>query len=112
MKTKKDYSDRNTPYFDAVEDVKDYFGARWTKVSAIMGRIKDPYGFQACANFAGLEGFPVEAWYELYHGGGSWAKAIKATECPTCHGLGEQLTDEAQVVGCPECNGLGRRALP
>lgn len=78
-----DYSKSLAKHFDAVEDVKDWFGDRWSTVSPLMGQIKDPVQFEAWAGFAGVSGFPVEAWYELYHGGGSWAKALAEKEAPT-----------------------------
>lgn len=64
--------------FDAVEDVKTWLGPdRWAGASPEMAKVKDPEQFGLWASFAGVEGYPVEAWYELYHGGGSWAKATE-----------------------------------
>ena len=75
MKATVDYSKSPAKAFDAVQDVKDWFGDRWDQVSPMMADIKDPQTFSFYANFGGVSGYPVEAWYELYHGQGSWAVA-------------------------------------
>lgn len=74
MKTTVDYSKSPSPQFDAVEDVKSYFGSRWDEVSKLMAGVKDREQFGAWASFAGIEGLPVKAWYDLYNGQGSWDK--------------------------------------
>ena len=75
MKTQIDYAGSPAPRFDAVEDIKDYFGKRWDKVSGLMGAIHDVELFEQWANFSGVEGFPVKAWYDLYHGEGAYDAA-------------------------------------
>jgi hypothetical protein len=76
MKRVVDYGRSPTPAFDAVEDVKKELGLkRWNVVQPMMAKIVDPEQFALWADFAGISGFPVQAWYELYHGGGSWEKA-------------------------------------
>lgn len=75
MHNKVKYGKRLTPAFDAVQDVKDWFGPKWDEVSAMMSQIKDVQTFAFYADFGGVSGYPVEAWYELYHGQGSWAAA-------------------------------------
>lgn len=73
-----DYSKRAAPRFDAVEDVKDWLGADgWAKISPEMSKVKHCGQFALYASLAGIQGFPVIAWYELYHGEGSW----KPEEC-------------------------------
>jgi len=68
-----DYSKRLAPAFDAVQDIKDYLGQeRFNKVSPEMAKIKHCGQFAMYASLAGINGFPVKAWYELYHGQGSW----------------------------------------
>lgn len=74
MSMKIDYAHSPAPRFDAVEDVKNYFGGRWDTVSEIMCKVTDPDQFRVLANFAGVRGFPVIPWYELYHGEGAWAQ--------------------------------------
>jgi len=76
MKTKRDYSKSNAKAFDAVEDIKGYFGDRWEKVSLLMRDIPNVQSFSTWANFAGIEGYPIEAWYDLYFGQGSYRKAL------------------------------------
>lgn len=75
MKQIKDYSKSPAKAFDAVEDVKAWLGSRWAVASPEMAKVRDPEQFALWASFAGIEGYPVEAWYELYHGKGSWTKA-------------------------------------
>ena len=72
MHTTIDYSKSPCPKTDAVNDVKEWLGDRWDKVSELMQTVTEPKQFQLYANFAGVKGFPVRAWYELYHGEGSW----------------------------------------
>jgi len=72
MKTTVDYSKSPSPQFDAVEDVKAYFGTKWPEVSELMAGVKSQADFAMWAGFAGVEGLPVKAWYELYHGQGAW----------------------------------------
>ena len=73
MHTTLDYSKRTTPAFDAVEDIKQWLGTeRWDKVSPEMAKVKNCGQFAMYASLAGVQGFPVKAWYELYHGQGSW----------------------------------------
>ena len=75
MKTQIDYSNSPCKNFDAVEDIKDYFGPKWDKVSGLMSAVRDVELFEQYANFGGVEGFPVKAWYDLYFGGGAYDKA-------------------------------------
>lgn len=80
MHTVKDYRNSPAKAFDAVEDVKEYFGNRWAEVSPLMREMTNPKQFSQWAAFSGVYGYPVEAWYELYHGEGSWAKAWEEVE--------------------------------
>lgn len=73
MKTTIDYSNRPAAQFDAVEDIKEYLGAeRFDKLSPEMAKVTDRDQFAMYCSLAGISGFPVKAWYELYHGQGSW----------------------------------------
>lgn len=68
-----DYSKSPTPAFDAVEDIKDWVGKdRWDAISAEMAKVTRCHQFALYASLAGIQGYPVIAWYELYHGQGSW----------------------------------------
>lgn len=79
MKTTTNYSTSAAPKFDAVEDIKAYFGKeRWAKISPTMAKTTDPEAFAIAASFGGVEGFPVEAWYDLYHGEGAYKAAVAA----------------------------------
>lgn len=82
MKTIINYKNSPAPNFDAVEDIREYFGDRYDTVSAEMRKIKDPDLFSSYCGFAGIEGFPVRAWYDHYHGGGAWEKAVSASKMP------------------------------
>jgi hypothetical protein len=71
-----DYSKSAAPHSDAVIHVRDWFGDRWDEISPLMKGITDPHMFRRWAAFAGIEGFPVEAWYDLYRGRGAYRKAM------------------------------------
>lgn len=81
MKTTIDYTNSPAKNFDAVEDIKEYLGAKkWAEVSPEMARITNVHQFNFFCGLAGIEGFPVQAWYDLYHGEGSYRKAMEAAE--------------------------------
>ena len=69
-----DYSKSPAPQFDAVQDVKDWLGEeRYAKlIDAGIGRETNCGRFALYCSFAGIKGFPVKAWYEHFHGQGSW----------------------------------------
>lgn len=76
MKTTIDYSRSPAASFDAIEDIKDYLGeARFEALSPEMAKVANVRQFSFYCGLAGIEGFPVRAWYELYHGGGAWDRA-------------------------------------
>lgn len=74
MKYTRSYKDSLSPNFDAVEDIKEYLGAdKFTKLGQEgMSQVFNCAQFALYASLAGIEGFPVIAWYEHYHGQGSW----------------------------------------
>ncbi len=73
MHTTIDYSKSPSARFDAVEDIKAWLGQeRWDTVSPEMAKVKNCGQFALYASLAGVQGFPVIAWYELYQGQGSW----------------------------------------
>lgn len=73
MHTTIDYSGSPSMAFDAVEDIKEWLGkAKWDEISPMMAKVTDCEQFRMYAWLAGVQGFPVKAWYEIYHGQGSW----------------------------------------
>lgn len=71
-----DYKDRETPKFDAVEDIKQYLGKHYDACAEKMKEIdKIPVFYLACA-IMGIQGFPVEAWYDHFHGEGAYNNAL------------------------------------
>lgn len=70
-----DYSKSPSTKFDAVEDIKQWLGERWDVVSPEMAKVTNCASFAMYASLGGVQGFPVIAWYELYHGEGSWKQA-------------------------------------
>jgi hypothetical protein len=72
MSTTISYANSPCPKTDAVNDIKNWFGDRWDKVSELMQTVSSQEQFILYAAFAGVQGFPVIAWWELYHGEGSW----------------------------------------
>lgn len=84
MRTTKDYSKSPAKHFDAVEDIKKYLGvAKWNELYPEMAKVKNPKQFSFYCMLAGIEGFPVEAWYDLYHGQGAFKAAIEALALDT-----------------------------
>lgn len=76
MKTTKDYSKSPAKSFDALEDIRDYLGAaRWEALYPQMKAVTHPRQFTFFCSIAGIEGFPVTAWYDHYHGQGALTKA-------------------------------------
>lgn len=67
-----DYSKSPAAKHDAMQDVMEWFGSRWETVNAIMKEVKDVRSFTFAANFAGVRGFPVSAWYDHYWGEGAY----------------------------------------
>jgi len=81
MHTTKDYSKSPTKAFDAVEDIKEWLGAeRWSVISPEMAKVTNPNQFTFYCDISGISGYPVEAWYDLYHGQGAYQKAIATSE--------------------------------
>lgn len=75
MKVNIDYSKSPAKQFDAVEDVKNYFGKRYDNIAAQMKEVTDARQFTIYCNFAGIEGYPIVAWYDHFHGQGAYEKA-------------------------------------
>lgn len=74
MHTTVDYTNRLTKAFDAVEDIKNLLGIKkWDEVSPLMAQVTDVRQFTLLADLGGVRGYPVEAWYDLYHGQGAFA---------------------------------------
>ena len=67
-----DYGKSPSPQFDAVEDIHDWLGDSYDKIAAELSQVKDCEQFAFWCSFAGISGFPVKAWYEHFHGQGSW----------------------------------------
>lgn len=73
MKTTIDYSKSPAKNFDALEDIKSYLGTeRWNAIYPEFAKVKNCGQFAMYCSLAGIHGFPVIAWYEHYHGQGSW----------------------------------------
>lgn len=72
MHTTIDYSKSPAAAFDAVEDVKEWFGPKYQAIADQMKLVVDCEQFELYCNLGGVQGFPVKAWYEHFHGQGSW----------------------------------------
>jgi len=66
------FSKSPAPAHDAVQAIKEWFGLKWDEISPLMAQIKSQESFALYAELAGISGYPVKAWWELYHGQGSW----------------------------------------
>lgn len=75
MKTRKDYSKSPAPRFDALQDLIEFLGDRWPRCNGHLKAVTSPDQFENWAGFAGVEGAPVEAWYDHIHGEGAWVIA-------------------------------------
>lgn len=68
-----DYSKSPAPAFDAVQDIIDYLGKKkYNEISPMISLVTHCGQFTMYCSIAGIHGFPVRAWYEHYHGQGSW----------------------------------------
>lgn len=67
-----DYSKSAAPSFDAVKDIQDWLGDRYDVVAAEMRQVQNRDAFRLACSFLGVRGFPVQAWYDHFHGGGAW----------------------------------------
>lgn len=73
MHNTSDYSKSPAPQFDAIEDIKSWLGPdRWVMLQPEMAKIKHCGHFAMFCSLAGIQGFPVKAWYEHLNGQGSW----------------------------------------
>ncbi len=78
MKTTIDYAKSPAPNFDAVQDIIDYLGqAKYDTLAPEMAKVKDIDTFMAYCGLAGIQGFPVRAWYDHFHGEGAFAKGFR-----------------------------------
>lgn len=77
MKTTIDYTNSPTKAFDAVEDIKEYLGDRYRTCADYMKTVTDVDTFMALCGIAGIEGYPVRAWYDHFHGEGSFKKNFR-----------------------------------
>lgn len=66
------YSRSVAPAFDAVEDVKEWLGKKYEQIAPVMAKVVDQDQFALYCGLAGISGYPVKAWYEHFHGQGSW----------------------------------------
>jgi len=81
MKTTIDYSNSPCKSADAFNDIITYLGeARYNKISPTISQVKDCRKFEFYCNLAGISGYPVLAWYEHYHGQGTWVYASDAKQ--------------------------------
>lgn len=82
MRQIKDYTKSLTPKFDAVNDIIDYLGQ--TKYDELIekgiGKFTNINQFNFFCMLAGIDGFPVIAWYDHFHGEGSYERARIAME--------------------------------
>ena len=82
MRRTIDYTKSLTPKFDAVNDIMDYLGPeKYAElVEKGMNQFTNPRQFEFFCMLAGIDGFPVIAWYDHFHGEGAWDKALAKVE--------------------------------
>ena len=68
-----DYKDRRDPAQAAIADIRDWLGvAKFDELCPEMAKLTHCGNFAMYCALAGIQGFPVRAWYESFHGQGSW----------------------------------------
>lgn len=77
MRTTIDYTHNPAKHHAAVEDIKNWLGAKYDDIAQDMKRVTNPQRFRFYCMLAGIEGFPVLAWYDLFHGEGAFVKAME-----------------------------------
>lgn len=81
MKRIVDYTNSPCKSADAFNDIVEYLGEeRYNKISPELSKITDCRQFEFYCSLAGISGYPVVAWYEHYHGQGTWAYAPDTKE--------------------------------
>lgn len=64
----------------AIADIKSYLGnKKYAEVAPEMALVTNPKQFAFYCMIAGIEGYPVVAWYESFHGEGSFEKMEEAS---------------------------------
>lgn len=74
MKATINYSKSPAPNFDAVNDIMEYLGEKYSEIAPQIGKVLNTEHFAFYCGLAGIEGFPVKAWYDHFHGQGAWDK--------------------------------------
>ena len=73
----KDYTQSTTPQFDAVEDVKAYFGRGWAGIYSVIYLHSADLGdfIRTCQALGITDGYQIGAIWDLIKGGGKFLKA-------------------------------------
>lgn len=78
MHTTIDYSKSPAKQFDAVEDIRSWLGQnRYDDIAPEMAKLTNVNAFTMYCSLAGIQGYPVQAWYDHFHGQGAWDKQPK-----------------------------------
>lgn len=78
MHTTIDYNKSPALAFDAVQDIINYLGkAKYDDIAPQMAKVTSYGLFSNYCGLAGIHGFPVKAWYEHFHGQGTWDDSFK-----------------------------------
>jgi len=69
MGKETDYTKHQNPKWKAIKDIEEYFGKeKFRKVEKEMRKVKDYHQFRLACFIGGIEGYPVDCWYDLLHG--------------------------------------------
>lgn len=77
MHTTIDYTNRPAKQFDAVNDIMEYLGSHYAKIALDMAKVVNTEHFENYCGLAGIQGFPVRAWYNHFQGEGAWERAAQ-----------------------------------
>lgn len=80
MHVTRDYSKSEAPNWEAVNDVMNWLGDRYSTLAALMRTVIDPDEFALCCELLGFSGKPVQAWYDHFHGEGNFAFRVAEKE--------------------------------
>jgi hypothetical protein len=95
MHTDISYKNEPAPRHKAIEDIKDWFGPeKFEELQGMMKHVTDVKQFRFYCGLGGVEGFPVMAWYDSFHGEGAWDKAWSELEAKK--GDPKNLLDEQE----------------
>lgn len=86
----KSYKNTENPKWLAIKDIREYLGEDvFNKVEKELRKVKNYENFKIVCMIGGIEGYPVEAWYDLLHGEINRVESTNKEGVPTKENLKE-----------------------